>query len=95
MHFNMTMDLTFFRNFFVDNESLTKPLDVVPKEFDGTTPVVVIDMGNRAAGEILGVSKIKNGNRMATTDLDRLCVVYRPTEGKATVWISPKNGGDW
>ena len=53
------------------------------------------DMGNRAAGEILGVSKIKNGNRMATTDLDRLCIVYRPTEGKATVGISPKNGGDW
>ncbi|KAF2670265.1 hypothetical protein BT63DRAFT_424209 [Microthyrium microscopicum] len=87
-HFKMDMDLKFFRNFFIDNDSLTKPLQPTPEDFDEITPVVMIEMGNKSAGEILGVSKVKGGNRMATTHLAAMCVVFRPKQGKCDIWTT-------
>ena len=84
----MDMDLPFFRSFFVDNNSLTSPLTVVPDIFDGSTPAVVIEMGHQAAGELLGVSKVKGGNRMETTYLAGMCVVFRPNKGKCAIWLT-------
>jgi hypothetical protein len=82
----MKMDVPFFRSFFVDNASLTRPLNIVPEVFDENTPVVVIEMGNGAAGNLLGVTKVKGGNRVETLYLASLCVVFRPKEGICTVW---------
>lgn len=84
----MQMDVPFFRSFFVDNDSLTSPLAVVPDIFDESTPAVVIEMGHKAAAELLGVSKVKGGNRMATTYLAAMCVIFRPKEGKCTIWLT-------
>ena len=84
----MEMDTTFFRTFFVENEALTKPATPLPSEFDKTSPVVTLELFNRQAGEILGVSKVKGGNRYSTVELAAMCIVFRPTEGKATVWLT-------
>jgi hypothetical protein len=84
----MDMDVPFFRSFFVDNNSLTVPLTVVPDIFDESTPAVVIEMGHKAAGELLGVSKVKGGNRMEATYLAAMCVVFRPKEGKCAIWLT-------
>jgi hypothetical protein len=81
----MDMDVAFFRSIFVDNNSLTSPLTVVPDIFDESTPAVVIEMGHKAAGELLGVSKVKGGNRMKTTYLAGMCVVFRPNTGMCAI----------
>ncbi|KAF7195071.1 hypothetical protein HII31_03539 [Pseudocercospora fuligena] len=95
MHFEMQMDMQFFRSFFMDSENLTKPLSPMPAEFDDATPIVVVEMNRTQAGELLGVSKVTGGNRMATTLLGRLCVIFRPKEGKTTVYISPEEHFGW
>ena len=87
------MDLTFFRPFFIDNASLSKPLTVHPAEFDSETHVVIIELDNSSAGEILGVSKVKGGNRMATTYLRYMSVVCFPKEEKCRLWLSVSNMG--
>ena len=84
----MKMDVAFFRSFFVDNDALSSPLQIAPSTFDEDTSVVVVEMGNKSAGELLGVSKVKGGNRMATTYLAAMCVVFRPSEGRCTVWLT-------
>jgi hypothetical protein len=71
-----------------DNDNLTQPLTVMPETFDESTPAVIIEMGNRAAGELLGVTKVKGGNRMETTHLAAMCVVFRPKEGAYAVWLT-------
>lgn len=83
----MDMDVSFFRSFFIDNHSLTSPLNVVPDTFEGT-PVVLIKMGHKEAGELLGVSKVKGGNRMETTYLAAMCVVVRPKEVHCAIWLT-------
>ncbi|KXT00409.1 hypothetical protein AC578_3360 [Pseudocercospora eumusae] len=95
MHFEMQMDMQFFRFFFVENDNLTQPLSFTPAEFDENTPVVVVEMNRSRAGELLGVSKVAGGNRMATTVLDRLCVIFRPKERTTTVYISPEDHFGW
>jgi hypothetical protein len=82
------MDTAFFRAFFVDNKGLTNPLQITPTEFDDDTPVVVVDVGHHQAGELLGVSKVKGGNRFATTYLAAMCVVFYPDKGLAKLWVS-------
>lgn len=84
----MKMDVAFFRSFFVDNDALSSPLQIAPSTFDETSPVVVVDMGHKHAGELLGVSKVKGGNRMETTFLAAMCVVFLPSEGRCTVWLT-------
>ena len=84
----MDMDVPFFRSFFVDNDSLSSPLTVVPDIFDESTPAVVIEMGYKAAAELLGSTKVKGGNRMETTYLAAMCVVFRPNEGKCAIWLT-------
>ncbi|KAK3660808.1 hypothetical protein LTR56_000566 [Elasticomyces elasticus] len=85
---NLTMDTTFFRSFFVSNPALTKPIDVQPASFDDETAVVVAEIGNAAAGELLGVSKVKGGNRMMTTHLRSMCVVFYPKDQKCRLWLT-------
>ena len=84
----MEMDTKFFRSFFVENEALTKPAAPLPSEFDEDSPVVTLELTRRPAGEILGVSKVKGGNRMKVVHLAAMCVVFRPREDKATVWLT-------
>ena len=84
----MDMDMPFFRSFFVDNKSFTTPLTIAPDVFDESTPAVVIEMGHNAAAELLGVSKVKGGNRMETTYLAAMCVIFRPKEGKCAIWLT-------
>lgn len=82
------MDTPFFRTFFVDNDKLSKPLSITPTEFNDTTPVIVLDVSHHQAGELLGVSKVKGGNRFGTTHLAAMCVVFRPSQGTAKIWLS-------
>ncbi|KAK3619750.1 hypothetical protein LTR56_023835 [Elasticomyces elasticus] len=84
----LTMDMAFFRSFFVSNPALTKPIDVQPASFDEETAVVVAEIGNAAAGELLGVSKVKGGNRMMTTYLRSMCVVFYPKDQKCQLWLT-------
>jgi len=63
------MDTTFFRALFINNENLANPPETVPEEFNEETPVVVLELDGHQAGMILGVSKVKGGNRMADTYL--------------------------
>ena len=80
--------MAFFRAFFVNNDGLSSPLRVTPATFDGTSPVVVVELNHREAGELLYVSKVKGGNRMVTTYLAGMCAVFRPEYGKCTVWLT-------
>ena len=82
------MDLAFFRSFFVDNEGLSSPLKTTPATFDENSPVFVVEMGHKDAGELLGVSKVKGGNRMATAYLATMCVVFRLAEENSTMWLT-------
>ncbi|KAM4063390.1 hypothetical protein HRG_012671 [Hirsutella rhossiliensis] len=84
----LQMDTAFFRTLFVDNDKLSKPLPITPTEFDDTTPVVAVDLIHHQAGELLGVSKVKGGNRLATTHLAAMCVVFYPSRGTAKIWLS-------
>ncbi|KAF2097017.1 hypothetical protein NA57DRAFT_77268 [Rhizodiscina lignyota] len=88
MRLDMKMDVAFFRSFFVNNDALSKPLQIAPSDFDDTSSVVVVEMGHNQAGELLGVSKVKGGNRMETTYLAAMCVVFRPSEGRCTMWLT-------
>lgn len=84
------MDLPFFRSFFEKNPKLTSPLAIVPspETISNDTPVVVVNITNQQAGEIFGVTKIKSGNRMETTHLALMCLIFYPGTGKATVWTT-------
>ncbi|KAJ7485802.1 hypothetical protein FB451DRAFT_1363603 [Mycena latifolia] len=82
MRFNVTMDVAFFRSFFSGHASIT------PHDFSGDSPVVTAELNNSQAGEVFGVSKIKNGNRMTTIHLQSMIVVFYPPKGKASVWLT-------
>ncbi|KAF8205361.1 hypothetical protein K438DRAFT_1964437 [Mycena galopus ATCC 62051] len=82
MRINVTMDVAFFRSFFGGHASIT------PAEFSQDSPVVVAELNNSQAGEVFGVSKIKNGNRMVTIHLQSMMVVFYPSKGKASVWLT-------
>ncbi|POR37636.1 Uncharacterized protein TPAR_02165 [Tolypocladium paradoxum] len=84
----LQMDTAFFRTFFVDNDKLSKPPPITPTEFNDTTPVVVVEFTHDQAGALLGVSKVKGGNRFATTHLAAMCVVFYPSRGMARIWLS-------
>jgi hypothetical protein len=84
----MQMDIASFRGVFIDHKDLSKPLTVVPEDFNDESPVVVIELNHTQAGEVLGVSKVKGGNRMATTYLAAMCVVFRPKEATCTLWLT-------
>ncbi|KAJ6470529.1 hypothetical protein C8R45DRAFT_836906, partial [Mycena sanguinolenta] len=82
MRINVTMDVVFFRSFFGGHASIT------PTDFSQDSPVVVAELNNSQAGEVFGVSKIKNGNRMTTLHLQSMMVVFYPSKGKASVWLT-------
>ena len=82
------MDIAFFRSFFGENEGSSRPLRITPSTFDDDTPLIVAELNHREAGELLGVSKVKGGNRMVTTYLKAMCVVFFPGEGRCTVWVT-------
>ncbi|KAJ7136632.1 hypothetical protein C8R44DRAFT_695542 [Mycena epipterygia] len=82
MRINVTMDVAFFRSFFGGHASIT------PQDYSQDSPVVVAELSNSQAGEVFGVSKIKNGNRMTTIHLQSMMVVFYPSKGKASVWLT-------
>ncbi|KAJ7635046.1 hypothetical protein FB45DRAFT_744186, partial [Roridomyces roridus] len=82
MRINLTMDVAFFRSFFVGHASIT------PSDFSQESPVIVAELNNSQAGEVFGVSKIKNGNRMVTLHLQSMMVVFYPATGKASAWLT-------
>ncbi|KAJ6615121.1 hypothetical protein B0H10DRAFT_2220625 [Mycena sp. CBHHK59/15] len=82
MRINLTMDVAFFRYFFGGHATIT------PQDFSQESPVVVAELNNSQAGEVFGVSKIKNGNRMTTIHLQSMMVVFYPSMGKASVWLT-------
>lgn len=82
------MDVAFFSTLFVDNNKLSKPLPINPAEFDDTSPVVVVDFSHDQAAELLGVSKVKRGNRLSMTHLAAMCVVFYPGRDLANIWLS-------
>lgn len=82
------MDTIVFRASFVYNPALSIPAKVTPETFDETTPVVVVELSSNAAGAILGVSKVKGGNRMETTCLESMSVISYPTDMKCRLWLT-------
>ncbi|KAG5647851.1 Acyl-coenzyme A oxidase 2 [Asterophora parasitica] len=82
MSFDVKMDVAFFRSFFGGNAKIT------PQEYDQTTAVVVAELNNPQAGAVFGVSKIKNGNRYSEYHLRSMMVVFHPSAGKASCWLS-------
>ena len=73
---------------FVDNPDLSSQVLVEPQDFDEDSPIVVVELNHTQAGEILGVSKVKGGNRMATTVLAAMSVVFRPSTQACTLWTT-------
>jgi hypothetical protein len=96
----LTMDVAFFRSFFGGHASITPAgaCSVIIRfgsliwyscaDFSQDSPVVVAELNNSQAGEVFGVSKIKNGNRMTTIHLQSMMVVFYPSKGKASVWLT-------
>lgn len=56
--------------------------------YDAKTSVVVAELNNEQAGEVFGVSKVKNGNRMVQISLQSMCVVFYPIKGRASAWVT-------
>jgi len=86
----MDMDLVFFRSFFTNprHAGLSSPLKITPAVFDETTPVVVADVTHKQAGELLGLTKVKGGNILETVLLAAACMVFRPAEGRCSMWLT-------
>ncbi|PMD64273.1 uncharacterized protein K444DRAFT_609225 [Hyaloscypha bicolor E] len=84
MSFQVEMDVSFFRSFFGGDHGV----QITPEVYDEKTPVVVAELRNKEAGEVFGVSKIKNGNRYETVHLFRMSVILYPLKQTASVWIS-------
>lgn len=85
----MDMDTDFFRTFFV--ESLcTSPPRPTPSDFNESSPVIVTEYDNVQAGELLGKDKVHGRHKFSPLILAKLCIVFRPPEGKATAFISPE-----
>ncbi|KAG5654181.1 hypothetical protein H0H81_006563 [Sphagnurus paluster] len=82
MRFYVKMDVAFFRTFFGGNARIT------PQEYDQNTAVVVAELNNAQAGQVFGVSKIKNGNRYSTYHLASMMVVFYPSTGNASCWLT-------
>ncbi|KAI0012003.1 hypothetical protein F4779DRAFT_118822 [Xylariaceae sp. FL0662B] len=85
MLISMDMDVTFFREFFGGERN---GIVITPAEYNESSPVVVARLSKEAAGEIFGVTKIKNGNRYATFYLLKMVVILYPEEKKAQAWIT-------
>lgn len=56
--------------------------------YDEETPVVVAQLTHAAAGAVFGVSKVKGGNRFATTHLAKMAVILFPQTKKAQAWLT-------
>jgi hypothetical protein len=84
----MDMDLAYFKSFFGNNPAIAERITPPLATISSTTPVAVLDLGNAQAGELLGVSKIKGGNRIATVDMYAMQILFYPTTSKAVVWVS-------
>ena len=81
----MQMDTAFFRAFFASSPSTS---GFRPAAFNEETPVVVAEFDHEAAGQLLGVSKVKGGNRYETTHLLCLGVVFYPPEKLCRLWVT-------
>lgn len=61
--------------------------EVVPKQFDEDTPVVIGMLRSSAqAQEIFGVSKIRNGTRMGMWYGDKFDLVFLPSRRELRIW---------
>ncbi|KAF7316465.1 hypothetical protein MIND_00165600 [Mycena indigotica] len=78
------MDVAFFRSFFGGHARITPAGDNYSKD----SPVIVAELNNSQAGDVFGVSKVKNGNRMVTLHLQSMVVVFYPATGKANAWLT-------
>lgn len=67
----------------------------MPSTFDESSPVVVVELSNAEAGELLGVSKVKGGNRMETIHLWKMCFIFYPAEGRCTAWVTVRGVLNW
>ncbi|EMR61272.1 hypothetical protein UCREL1_11806 [Eutypa lata UCREL1] len=85
MFIPMEMDLDFFRHFFGGEIG---GLSITPEIYDEETPVVVAQLTHAAAGAVFGVSKVKGGNRFATTHLAKMAVILFPQTKKAQAWLT-------
>ena len=56
------------------------------EELSADTPVVVLEMCGIALGAVLGRTKIKNGNRMVTTEVAVANLVYYPPTQRVKLW---------
>jgi hypothetical protein len=56
--------------------------------YDAESEIVVATLNNTQAGELFGVSKIKNGNRMVTFHLARMVVILYPRKSTAEVFVT-------
>ncbi len=57
-------------------------------DYDENTSVVVAELKHAQAGEIFGVSKVNGGNRMVTTYLESMCVIFYPAQKRARAWVT-------
>ncbi|KZV89496.1 hypothetical protein EXIGLDRAFT_618133 [Exidia glandulosa HHB12029] len=80
-----TMDDAFFRAFFDTGIAGVK---ISPADYDASTPVVTAHFGNRAAGELFGVSKVKGGNRYTENHVSAVMAVLYPPQQKFVMFFS-------
>ncbi|KAJ7048823.1 hypothetical protein C8F01DRAFT_1266556 [Mycena amicta] len=76
MRIDLTMDVAFFRSFFGGHARITPAL----AEYTPSTPVIVAELSNTQAGDVFGVSKVKNGNPhgdAALAEHDGWCFILR------------------
>ncbi|KAI0460566.1 hypothetical protein F5B21DRAFT_13574 [Xylaria acuta] len=80
----MSMDLVFFRHLFGDRDGIV----MTPTNYDESTAVIVAQLSSDAAGEVFGVTKIKNGNRYKTVYLAGMVVILYPGRKRAQAWVT-------
>ena len=81
----LDMNAAFFQSFFVNNAAVSSPIKLLPIAYDHDRPGVVAELDHKQTGEMLGVSKVKGGNRVKTVYLAAMCAVFRPPAQKCTV----------
>ncbi|KAH8818911.1 hypothetical protein DL96DRAFT_1560416 [Flagelloscypha sp. PMI_526] len=72
----------------VQSMMISMQMDVAFFQYDDSSPVIVANLSNEAAGEIFGVSKVKGGNRYSTVHLRSMVVILYPSAQKAQAWVT-------
>eukprot|EP01084_Bolivina_argentea_P109756 196131_1 len=67
--------------------------DITPPQYDEDTPCVVCRLDGDNAGNVFGKTKCRGGSRMGTFEIEKMDVVFLPSQRSARIWFAV--GEEW